>query len=194
VHQPLFPGGEIEFRFVALIRDPQTLRLSVQVIQCTGAPFTQCQVVPGWGTKSRPKQAFQPTVSLLDKSPLQDGSQPDWTYAFYEPGLATSAPFSAIVYRARMLGDPISPSLQISGTGDFDPQVCVADYTNSITNFGTYWGDYFGLLGFQRQNGPFNHIAVYSSDNRSGCPNGPVNSASTWQGKHLHVVSSTWTD
>ncbi|GMV17234.1 MAG: hypothetical protein AMXMBFR56_54580 [Polyangiaceae bacterium] len=175
-------------------RKPTPDRTVVGATRClsTLSTLLDCQDVPEWGTEQRAGQHFQPNLEFVDKSPEQNGSRPDWRYAFYEvdrPGVASGhAQLTlATLGGAQPSTNPLT--LQYRTLVAPDPRVCTAKYLYGASS--EYWGDYMGFTALAPLGAePWRHVVAYSSDERRGCD--PT--SHPLQGRHLHVESSFWTD
>ncbi len=178
-----------DMRFVYHHRTSDTSPIALHVLQCTLddiAPTPSCQLIPAWGTDELGQDAVQPTLSLVDRSTAQDGSDITWDYGFITgpaPDATANPPF-AYLYSSTLTFNLAT----VRQMPNLPPRVCHARYPG-----GAYWGDFIGFAGFRdAPTGIWAHLATWSSDNNRGC-SAPI-STNIWQGRQLHVAASTWTD
>ena len=157
-------------------------------------PFT-CMDVPAWGTDGTASGFPQQMQPALDLVAAPDGTNVDVEYAFYEMDSSNIAKGHARVRRAVLHGSPFGGPAPTATFEDLPlawaPAVCVAKGYGGGNTW--YWGDFFGfrlIPSTLESILPARHLAVYSSDDREGCPaNLQTNK---WQGRELHVVSWFW--
>lgn len=181
------------FAYHRLVRTDVTQFIHVGATMCRLTRFSPlaCRDVAGWGTGSATNnpQQLQPAVLVVAGS---DGSGVNPQYAYYETDAGDITAGHARVKRARLFGDPFVGPPPTSTLEDLplapDPMVC------SAKGYGPapYWGDFFGFTFVPPAPNNFipRHVAIYSSDDRDGCPSNLQTNA--FQGRHLHVVSWFW--
>jgi len=194
-----------DFYFAYQLTGP-TGSLHIAAGECTlpsiaSLPLQCKENVPGWGTSSEGEH-FEPSISFVDHSPTQDGSQPDVQYSFYEADTANTPPGNdpphIRVRRAVLHGSAFgsnSVTFENLGAGTppapvAAPAVCPARYGSSTGLVELYWGDFFafGFVPNLGGNVPGGHLVIYSSDENLGC----LPQTNVHQGRELHLQSWFW--
>jgi hypothetical protein len=173
--------------------DMQFMHIGATMCRLEGFAPLACHDVDAWGTGSATHnpQELQPAVVLVARA---DGGGANPQYAYYQTDAGDIDPGHARVKRARLFGDPFGGAPPTSIHEDLplapDPMVCTAKGYGPAP----YWGDFFGFafVPLAPNNLIPRHVAIYSSDDRDGCPSKLQTNA--FQGRHLHVVSWFWPD